>query len=224
VKRFDYSKPITDAQLERKEHRKFVGGLWETMGKFQLDYLVEQGLDPAHRFLDVGCGSLRAGNQLVDYLAPGNYYGIDINESLIDAGYTRELTDEQRAKLPRANLRSTDRFDADFGVEFDMAIAQSVFTHVSLNDIRLCLYRVAPQMKVGGRFFASFFKAPKDFPLDGILHSDTKLRDKFTEKNVFWYWPQDLKWASSFSAWEFRFIGKWGHPRRQKLVEFTRTG
>jgi SAM-dependent methyltransferase len=223
VKRFDYSTPISDAQLERDEHRKFVGGLWETMGRFQLDYLVGQGLEPQHRFLDVGCGSLRAGTQLVDYLAPGNYYGIDINESLIEAGYTRELTDGQRAKLPRANLRSTDRFDADFGVEFDMAIAQSVFTHVSLNDIRLCLYRVAQQMKVGGRFYASFFRPPKDFPLDGVLHADSKLRDKFTEKNVYWYWPHDLRWASRFSAWEYRYIGKWGHPRRQKLVEFTRT-
>jgi SAM-dependent methyltransferase len=223
VKRFDYSKPISDAQIERGKHREFVGGLWDTMGKFQLDYLVKQGLEPQHRFLDAGCGALRAGTVFVDYLSPGNYYGVDINESLIEAGYTLEMTDEQRAKLPRSNLRCTDRFDVDFGVSFDMAIAQSVFTHVSLNDIRLCLYRIAPQMRVGGRFFASFFEAPKGFPVDGILDADTKRRNKFTEKNSFWYWPEDLQWASSFASWDFRLIGDWGHPRRQQLAEFTRT-
>jgi hypothetical protein len=36
-----------------------------------------------------------------------------------------------------ANLRSTDRFDNDFGVAFDVAIAQSVFTHMPLNMMRL---------------------------------------------------------------------------------------
>jgi len=63
--------------------------------------------------------------------------------SLPVAGYANELDDAGRARLPSKNLRATDRFDADFGVEFDMAIAQSVFTHVSLNWIRLCLARVA---------------------------------------------------------------------------------
>lgn len=80
---------------------------------------------------------------LVDYLQPGNYYGIDINHSVLQAGYDRELDDDQRARLPAENLRATDRFDIDFGVQFDMGIAQSVFTHMSLNHIRLCLYRVA---------------------------------------------------------------------------------
>ena len=66
---------------------------------------------------------------------------------------------------PRDHLRATDRFDCDFGVKFDYAIAQSVFTHVSLNHIRLCLYRVARQMQPEGRIFATFFEAPASGPL-----------------------------------------------------------
>jgi hypothetical protein len=37
-----------------------------------------------------------------------------------------------------------------------MAIAQSVFTHVSLNQMRLCLYRLARVMRPGGTFYATF--------------------------------------------------------------------
>jgi hypothetical protein len=50
---------------------------------------------------------------------------------------------------------------ANFGVESDYAIANSVFTHISLNDIRLCLYRFTQQLAPGGRFIATFFEAPR---------------------------------------------------------------
>jgi SAM-dependent methyltransferase len=226
MKRFLYAKrakPLTADQLQRRGHRGRVGRLWEQMGKLQLDFMTEQGLEPSQRFLDVACGSLRAGIHFVDYLDAGNYYGIDINQSLLDAGYDMEMSEEQRAKLPREHLRRTKRFDCDFGVEFDAAIAHSLFTHLPLNDIRLCLYRVAKHMKVGGRFFATIFEAPADFPLDGVLYEGRRRRSKYSERNDFWYWPSDLEWAASFSPWRFRYIGDWGHPRSQMMAEFVRT-
>jgi SAM-dependent methyltransferase len=193
------------------------------MGKHQLGFAVEHGLQPSSRLLDIGCGPLRAGIHFVRYLEPGNYYGIDVNESMLEAGYELEMPKELRAKLPRDHLRPTDRFDCDFGVKFDFAVAQSVFTHIDLNRIRLCLYRLAPQMLPGGRFYATFFEAPADFPLDGVLDEEVeKRRPKVTERNPFWYWPGDLEWAARFAPWQFRYIGDWGHPRNQKMVEFTR--
>jgi SAM-dependent methyltransferase len=201
-----------------------AGRLWRRMGKLQLKFLVAQGLEPSSRLLDVGCGPLRAGVRFVDYLEPGNYYGVDINESLLDVGYEVELPVELRPKLPRDHLRATDRFDCDFGVKFDFAIAQSLFTHTPLNDIRLCLYRVAAQMTVGGRFFATFLEAEPGFPVDGVLDAGVEGKHaKYGERNPFWYWPSDLEWAASFSPWRFRYIGDWNHPRDQKIVEFTRT-
>ena len=29
--------------------------------------------------------------------------------------------------------------------------------------------------------------------------------------------------AASFGPWQFRYIGDWVHPRRQMIVEYTRT-
>jgi SAM-dependent methyltransferase len=219
----EYSqREFTAEQIQQGRYRDFVGGRWDTHGLHQLRFLREHGLRPDHRFLDVGCGALRAGRHLVDLLEPGHYYGVDANLALLRAGYEIELTDEQRERLPVTNLRANDRFDVDFGVEFDMAIAQSVFTHISLNHIRLCLYRVAKVMPPGGRFFATFFEELDDIPVDTVVQRPRSRRPKLTEQNVFWYYRDDLRWASSFGPWRFRYIGKWDHPAGQRMVEFTR--
>jgi SAM-dependent methyltransferase len=211
---------ITEERRERGVHRGFVGGLWDEMGELQLSFLKDRGLRPDQRFLDVGCGSLRAGRLLVDYLEPGHYYGSDINPDLLETGYRHELDDLQRARLPVSNLRTTDRFDNDFGVAFDMAIAQSVFTHIPLNMMRLCLHRVAKVMKPGGRFYVTFFEAAAGFPLDGVAEG----RLLYTERNPYWYYRNDLRWVARRSPWEFRYIGDWKHPNHQRMVEYTRLG
>ena len=200
------------------DHRRLVGGSSDTMGRLQRDFLLAQGQAREDPLLYVGCGSLRAGRMLVDHLAPGHYYGVDVHPDLIEAGYRNELTPRQRELLPEENLRATDRFDCDFGVAFDMAIAQSVFTHVSLNMMRLCLYRVARVMRPGARFFVTFFERGPGFPLDGV-----KYRQRlYTERNNYWYYRADMKWVASRSPWRFRYLGDWDHPRGQRMVEYTR--
>lgn len=215
----DYqNKTYDESERAARKHRDSMGGQqkWEPMGRVQHDFLVRMGLRPDMRFLDVGCGALRAGRLLVPYLDPGHYYGIDVGADVIEIGYTQELDDAARARLPLANLRMTDRFDADFGVRFDMAIAQSVFTHVSLNHIRLCLHRVAKVMKPGGRFFATFSERPATFPIDGTFDRS------YTERNVFWYYRRDLRWAAERTPFTFRYIGEWGNIGKQRMVEYTR--
>jgi SAM-dependent methyltransferase len=205
-----------ESQTAQGNHRARVGGKWDEMGQVQYDFLVGMGLEPHMKFLDVGCGSLRAGRLLVPYLDAGNYFGIDIGAEIVEAGYTHELDEAGRERLPLANLRMTDRFDADFGVQFDMAIAQSVFTHVSLNHIRLCLHRLSKVMKPGARFFATFSEKAADYPIDGMWGR------AYTERNVYWYYRQDMRWAAQRTPFEFRYIGAWGHARGQKMVEYTR--
>ena len=213
----DYqSVEFSEEEVAAGKHRGFVGGFWDEMGRIQLEFLIGQGLTPDRRFLDVGCGSFRAGRHLVSYLDPGNYYGIDISADVIETGYQVELDDAGRDRLPLANLRMTDRFDADFGVRFDMAIAQSVFTHVSLNHVRLCLHRVAKVMKPGGKFYATFSERPQDYPVDGIRGRS------YTERNAFWYYRRDLRYAAARTPFDFRYIGEWGHARKQRMVEYTR--
>jgi hypothetical protein len=64
--------------------------MWEPIGRRQLEFLMEQGLQPHHYLVDIGCGSLRAGVHLIRYLDSGHYAGMDIDQRLIKAGW-REL-------------------------------------------------------------------------------------------------------------------------------------
>lgn len=96
----DYAKPLPKAAIRKGRHRTRVGGQWDELGELQLEFMIAQGLRPEHRLLDVGCGALRAGIRFVDYLQPAGYYGIDINQTLLDAGFERELPEHLRSKLP----------------------------------------------------------------------------------------------------------------------------
>src|SRR3712207_8664912 len=47
-----------------------------------------------------------------------------------------------------------------FGRQFDYAIAQSVFTHLPLNNIVRCLMEIERALTPGGRFYATFYLNP----------------------------------------------------------------
>lgn len=218
----DYTRDLSAEEVARGKHREWVGGRYDTeYGKTQVDFLQAHGLRPEHTVIDMGCGSFRGGRYTIDYLDPNNYYGVDANQSVMQAGYDHELTDEQRAKVPTENLRANERFDADFGVKFDYGIAQSVFTHVSLNHVRLCLYRLAKVMEPGAKFYATFFEQRPNTDLD-FIRSTARGKQKFSEQNVFWYYRRDMKWAASFSPWKMNYIGDWGQPAGQKMIEYIR--
>lgn len=209
---------LSDEQIAAEQHRKSVGGRWDEVGHLQFDYLVGKGLMPDSYLLDVGCGALRGGVHFVRYLEPGHYFGIDVNSSLLRAGLEHELPQAGLdGRLPAENLRATERFECDFGVSFDFALAQSLFTHLPLNHIRLCLYRLAQVMQPGGRLYATFFEIPENHPFDepwGKRHP---------ERDPYQYFAADLEWAAaSIGDWEFRYIGDWGHPRGQRMVEYRR--
>ena len=90
---FENLRPLVteNENLTRRGHPEFVGGLWDELGQLQFHFLVKQGLRPDHVFLDIACGSLRAGRLLIPYLAPGSYLGIDKHAELIEAGKAKEI-------------------------------------------------------------------------------------------------------------------------------------
>lgn len=218
------NKAMSKRDLKKGLHRKNVGGMWDEIGRLQSGFLVEQGLAPGMKFLDIGCGSLRGGVHFINYLDAGNYYGMDVNAPLVEAGYSIELKKAGLAhKLPRTNLVIENRFKAArLGVEFDYALALSVFTHLPLNHIRLCLAELAKCMKPGGRFFATFFECPDGAPIEeNIEHQPGGVVTK-AEEDPYHYRRADLLWCVEGLPWRMQYIGDWNHPRAQKMVCFTR--
>lgn len=41
-----YSKELSDKEIEEGGHKVFVGGMWDEIGQLQFDYLVREGLKP----------------------------------------------------------------------------------------------------------------------------------------------------------------------------------
>ena len=206
-------------------HRAIIGGLWEELGQLQQTFLTEQGLMPHHRFIDIGCGSLRAGVPLTRYLDPDRYYGIDLSEDLLEAGYKCEIVPEKLdGKLPRNHLVASDDFDlSSFGARFDYGIAQSVFSHTPVEVLSRCLDRIAPHFVTGGRFYATYFERPEDAPVnDALLHTPGGVVT-YPDRDPYDVTPQNLR-AATTEDWDLTIIGNWDHPKDQRMALFTRGG
>lgn len=204
-------------------HRGAIGGLWEELGALQRDFLLAQGLQAADRLLDLGCGSLRAGVKLVPVLAPGGYYGLDLLQALLDAGYDREIVPAGLAgRLPRANLLADDEFDARaFGVTFDVVLAQSLFTHLPPDHLVRALERLEPVTARGARLFATFFIAPDDHFGGPVQHQPGGIVSH-PDRDPFHTTPDRLAAATAGRAWRFEWVKDWTHPRNQKMALFVR--
>jgi SAM-dependent methyltransferase len=110
--------------------------------------------------LDLGCGALRGGLHFIRYLDTGNYYGMDVNASLIDAG-KRELEEAKLADR-KPQLLVTEGFELGaFATTFDYAIAVSVFTHLPMNHIIQCLVNVRPVLRPGARVARELFRGAR---------------------------------------------------------------
>jgi hypothetical protein len=132
------------AEIADKLHQDgiFTGGpphLFESAGRLQLSTLVREGICPSSKLLDVGCGCLRAGYWLVRLLDPECYFGIEPNSKMLQAGIDHVLGPALQAEK-RPAFDANDRFDFSvFGVQFDVILARSIWTHAPKSQIQTML-------------------------------------------------------------------------------------
>lgn len=210
-------KRIAPAQVEHGAagvqavgHRKYVGGLWDEVGRLQFEFLLREGLRPEHVLLDIACGSLRAGVWFIPYLDPGHYLGIEKEQSLIDAALEHELPAAIReVKRPRLLVDGEFAFER-FETRPDFALAQSLFSHFPPEPIERCFNRLRPVIADGGRFYATFFQT--DRPID---HTDPAHDHK-----SFAYTRDEMLSFGERTGWRPTYLGDWNHPRGQVIVRY----
>lgn len=206
-------------KLKRYCHREAVGGLWDIMGKLQIDFMIKQGLKPEHYFLDIGCGSLRGGIHFIRYLEAGHYYGIDKDSYLLKAGRDIEL---KRAGLSdkRPQLLLSANFDLSSipDDKFDFMLAQSLFTHLPMYMIELCLINVMPKLKTGGVFYATFNESN-----DGQSHLAKPHSNKNDEFGFTSYPFSSFSGICCKIGISISYLGDWNHPRGQKMLVFRKS-
>lgn len=192
---------------EETWHRDSVGGNFFQMGTSMLELLKSNGLTEDSVLLDVGCGSLRLGVHAIDYLKRGHYFGLDCDKEMVLAGINKELS--AKTKNEKNPTFAIDKyFDlSKFGVvEFDYAIAQSVWTHLPPTGIELCLKNVYEKLKPGGVFLASYNLAEENnFPKFGYVYPE------MTRYPVYYFETLARKYNLGFNH-----IGKWGIPQNSQ--------
>ena len=198
--------------VHQRGHRNFVGGVgdfWQAISKLQFEFLVAEGLRPEHHFLDIACGSLRGGHRVIPYLEPDHYFGVDKHIELIIYGVAEELGLALfRSKRPRFFV--SDRFD--FGSLPEpprFALAQSLFTHLTPDDIKLCLHNLRRATNEC-RFFATFGEGDSSAANPGQSGSSAHFRYTRAEMDRF----------GVETGWTPIYIGKWNHPRDQRMMEY----
>jgi hypothetical protein len=132
---------------------------FEDGGRRQLIALLEEGLNPESKVLDLGCGCLRAGYWLVHFLAAAGYHGIEPARRRVDLGLRFLFTPEEvERKRPRFDFNSD--FDSSvFGIRFDFFLAGSVWTHASKRQIEATLDAFARDSTPAGVFVATYLPA-----------------------------------------------------------------
>jgi hypothetical protein len=187
-----------------------VGGLWDEIGRLQFNFLVAHGLQPHHYLLDIACGSLRAGVHFIPYLEPRHYLGIDKEEELIAAGIRHELTPQlMQEKQPQFVVSAGFEFER-FGVRPDFALAHSLFTHLPPEGITRCLARLRATIQDSGTCFATFFEIRR--PRSNAAETPGHGR--------FLYTRHDMQRFGAATGWRMSYVGRWGHPRGQKMVTY----
>ena len=180
-----------------------VGGFWEEMGRLQLKYLKDHGLQPQHTLLDFGCGTLRAGRHFIRFLAAGCYTGVDISPAALE--YAKNLVREEGLSDKNARLllnEQVDRTFADLGT-FDFILAQSVFSHLQEPQIEDILRNVHGAMTERSKFFFTFNSAPHP----------KELSKKDFAYPISWFVQAGAKYGL-----RVELMKDYPHPRHQKMA------
>ena len=175
--------------LENRQNlrHELVGpmNLWKLKRDFQIKFLHDQDLKKSNKFLDLGCGTLRGGIPIIDFLDSKNYYGIDVRKNVL-AKAKKELRFYGLGyKLPKL-IHFTNYDQLEIKEKFDIIFAFSVLIHMSDAIVEECFQFVSKQLETNGVFFANVnLGAENDVSWQGfpVVFRDLDFYESLAERN-----------------------------------------
>jgi len=178
--------------MEMKYYRRWVGGSWPEVQKWQFDFITQQLLayNTSKTFLDIGCGSLRLGARLIPHHDAGKYIGLDTSHELINYGLDYEIRPQTlEEKKPRFIVTSDFDYSELGDEKIDIAWAYSVWIHLPDELFIKGLKRTREVLKDDGVLLSSFSSEPpgpwEEKPTDDYVYD--------AHQRTFWRWPEDLE-------------------------------
>jgi len=91
-------------------------------------------------------------------------------------------------------------------------LAVSLFTHLNPIDIKICLRNLYNFACIGCKLYASYGETP--IPLPQIYQSHS-------HRNYLYTRSQMEKFGEN-NGWQANYIGEWGHPTGQLMMEYVK--
>ena len=200
----------TDLRVIQDPHSA-IGGMWDEIGQLQFAYLKTSGLEPHHKMLDIGCGTLRGGRHFIGYLDAEGYTGIDLSPKAIEAARKLVVDEKLSDKAPAllVNTTRTLKFEEFADASFDFLLAQSVFTHLKPEHLEECFAHVGRILRPGGSFHFTYFK------------STTGAFEEKTIKDFAYPFEYFQEPASRFGLRVEDRVPEYPHPRGQQMARLT---
>lgn len=128
-------------------HLDFAGLVaFQRYGLQILDDMKNIGLQPHHKLLDYGCGALRAGLILMQYLNPGCYWGLDITDDFIKIGLEDSDPVLIAEKKPFLGIINENNLESVRSAGMNYILASSVLCHVHHKELPLFFDRIMSLM------------------------------------------------------------------------------
>jgi SAM-dependent methyltransferase len=211
--------------LDHLRHRSDREGerIWHEHQQMQLSFLQRHGLRPSSTVLDLGCGPMRLGSVLIPLLSSGWYYGQDLNPDTL--AYGEEVL-RQAGIAPDApyTLMASERFDLSaVDRPVDIAFANSLFSHLTLNSIVTCLLQLRQVLQPRGVVYATFFSLdqPQSWLAPQRRDKWGHTFDTFAHQDPYHYPPSLLKALARDVGYRMDLVADFGHPT-QTMARFRR--
>jgi cyclopropane fatty-acyl-phospholipid synthase-like methyltransferase len=145
---------LTQTKKERRHTLVGPAHLWKMKRSFQIQFLKDMGLQHVHYLFDIGCGTLRGGIPLIDYLQVGHYFGLEVRSEVLDEG-RKELKEAGLERKKPTLLVYPDISQLNLGRYFDYIWAFSVLIHMSDNILKDTFGFVNKHLSKEGFFYAN---------------------------------------------------------------------
>jgi SAM-dependent methyltransferase len=139
---------------ERRHSKVGPPELWEMKRDFQIQFLKRTGLEPQHYLLDLGCGTLRGGIPIIEYLKKGHYFGVEVRQEVLDEG-RKELRESKLVDKEPTLVATGDISSLNLEKKFECIWAFSVLIHMEDKILYDALGFVRRHLKDDGCFYGN---------------------------------------------------------------------
>jgi hypothetical protein len=175
-------------------------------GRHEFQFLLRMGLRPEHTCIDYGCGSLRIGQHLIDYLDSRHYWGLDITDRFFRDGRDLLPARQVETKQPSLHVISAENLRQAGLINPDFVISISVLSHVPPAETGPFFDRIVGLMGDKTKLLISFRESTRNFRAAGKGWArdaetvESLIRTRRPESDIVFH--REIKKKAGYPQWK----------------------